>query len=86
MMRIITVVALVFGLLLAACSRNFDAPPPFPQISAFEPERGFMGDRVEISAEPLGKLVNWVNHTDAIPRWEYGVSELIDFLTQTHSI
>ncbi len=45
-----------------------------------------MGDRVEISAEPLGKLVNWVNHTDAIPRWEYGVSELIDFLTQTHSI
>lgn len=40
-----------------------------------------VGDRVEISTQPLGRLVNWVNHTDAIPRWEYGVSELIEFLT-----
>ncbi|MEZ5275762.1 MAG: fumarylacetoacetate hydrolase family protein [Opitutaceae bacterium] len=42
-----------------------------------------VGDRVEISTESLGKLVNWVNHTDAIPRWEYGVTELINYLVKT---
>ena len=42
-----------------------------------------MGDRVEIASEPLGRLVNWVNTTDAIPRWEYGVSDLIQFLVET---
>lgn len=40
-----------------------------------------VGDRVEIASAPLGRLVNWVNHTDAIPRWDYGISELIEFLT-----
>lgn len=42
-----------------------------------------IGDRVEIASEPLGKLVNWVNTTDAIPRWDYGVSDLIQFLVKT---
>lgn len=38
-----------------------------------------VGDRVEISTDSLGKLVNWVNHTDAIPPWDYGISDLIRF-------
>ena len=42
-----------------------------------------VGDRVEIAAGPLGRLVNWVNHTDAIPPWDYGIGDLIDFLTGT---
>lgn len=42
-----------------------------------------VGDRVEIATQSLGRLVNWVNHTDAIPRWEYGVSALIEFLTNS---
>lgn len=42
-----------------------------------------VGDRVEIASEPLGRLVNWVNTTDAIPRWEYGVSDLIQFLVRS---
>jgi fumarylacetoacetate (FAA) hydrolase family protein len=42
-----------------------------------------LGDRVEIATERLGRLVNWVNHTDSIPRWDYGVSDLIRFLVST---
>ncbi|HMO27359.1 MAG TPA: fumarylacetoacetate hydrolase family protein [Tepidisphaeraceae bacterium] len=37
-------------------------------------------DRVEISVPQLGTLVNWVNHTDRIPPWEYGASELVECL------
>jgi fumarylacetoacetate (FAA) hydrolase family protein len=47
------------------------------------PGEGFthhLGDRVEIAAAPLGRLVNWVNHTDAIPRWTYGIGNLVAFL------
>ncbi|MEL7239114.1 MAG: fumarylacetoacetate hydrolase family protein, partial [Planctomycetota bacterium] len=39
-----------------------------------------LGDRVEIATQQLGTLVNWVNHTDAIPPWEFGATALIDFL------
>lgn len=42
-----------------------------------------IGDRVEISVEEIGKLVNWVNHTDAIPPWTYGLNALLDFLLQS---
>ncbi len=38
------------------------------------------GDRVDISSPKLGRLINWVNTCDAIPRWEYGINELINFL------
>jgi len=41
------------------------------------------GDRVEISTEPLGKLVNWVNATNAIPPWTYGSRKLLDYLTRS---
>lgn len=40
------------------------------------------GDRVEISTEKLGSLINWVNYCDAIPPWNYGVNKLIKFLRQ----
>lgn len=45
-----------------------------------------IGDRVEIASPELGRLVNWVNHTHRIPRWEYGISELIEHLRQTAAI
>jgi fumarylacetoacetate (FAA) hydrolase family protein len=48
-----------------------------------QPGAGFthrLDDRVEIAAAPLGRLVNWVGHTDRIPRWEYGIGELLAHL------
>ncbi len=47
------------------------------------PGQGFThhpGDRVEIGTPQLGRLVNWVNYTNSIPRWEYGITELLNFL------
>jgi fumarylacetoacetate (FAA) hydrolase family protein len=42
-----------------------------------------LGDRVEISTEKLGCLVNWVNYTNQIPRWDYGIGELLAYLLET---
>lgn len=39
-----------------------------------------LGDRVEIGSPELGRLVNWVNHTHAIPRWDFGICDLFTFL------
>ncbi|UJW77288.1 fumarylacetoacetate hydrolase family protein [Rhizobium sp. SL42] len=36
-----------------------------------------VGDRVEISTSKLGRLVNWVDRSDACPEWTFGVSALI---------
>ncbi len=36
-----------------------------------------LGDRVTISAERLGGLVNWVNHSDRIPPWQFGIGALM---------
>jgi fumarylacetoacetate (FAA) hydrolase family protein len=36
-----------------------------------------LGDRVTISAERLGALVNWVNHSDRIPPWQFGIGALM---------
>ena len=36
-----------------------------------------MGDRVEISTPRLGRLVNWVDRSDACPEWEFGTRELL---------
>ncbi len=44
-----------------------------------------VGDRVEIASPPLGRLVNWVNHTDAIPPWTFGASDLFAFLSRATS-
>jgi len=57
-----------------------------PTADRDKPGEGFthkLGDRVEIATPHLGRLVNWVNHTDKVPRWEYGVGEFIRFLRKT---
>ena len=38
------------------------------------------GDRVRISSARLGGLVNWVDHSDAIPPWEFGIGALFKSL------
>ncbi len=35
-----------------------------------------VGDRVEISTAKLGRLVNWVDRTDACPEWTFGTRAL----------
>jgi fumarylacetoacetate (FAA) hydrolase family protein len=49
------------------------------------PGAGFthhLGDRVTISADRLGGLVNWVNHSDRIPHWEFGIGALMQNLAR----
>ncbi|MFC5445158.1 fumarylacetoacetate hydrolase family protein [Rhizobium halophytocola] len=41
-----------------------------------------IGDRVEISTPSLGRLVNWVDRSDACPEWTFGITALIRNLTQ----
>ncbi len=56
-----------------------------PSEDRTEAKLGFthkVGDRVEISSPKLGKLVNWVNHCHVIPEWRYGLTELMDFVSQ----
>lgn len=36
-----------------------------------------IGDRVEISTPKLGRLINWVERSDACPEWTFGVRALI---------
>jgi fumarylacetoacetate (FAA) hydrolase family protein len=36
-----------------------------------------VGDRVEISTSKIGRLVNWVERSDACPEWTFGVGALI---------
>lgn len=36
-----------------------------------------MGDRVEISSPQLGRLINWVDRSDACPEWVFGTRELL---------
>lgn len=43
-------------------------------------DQGFtheLGDRVEIASPRLGRLVNWVDHTDTCPEWTFGTRALI---------
>ncbi|MDQ8185515.1 fumarylacetoacetate hydrolase family protein [Pelagicoccus sp. SDUM812002] len=42
-----------------------------------------VGDRVTISSPNLGQLVNWVNYANKIPRWEFGLSQLIDYILKS---
>ena len=44
------------------------------------PGAGFthhIGDRVTIASERLGALVNWVDHSDRIPPWTFGIEALM---------
>ena len=57
-----------------------------PTVDRDAPGEGFthkLGDRVEIASPLLGRLVNWVNHTDQVPPWEYGLGEFIRFLRRS---
>jgi fumarylacetoacetate (FAA) hydrolase family protein len=47
------------------------------------PGAGFthhLGDRVTISSERLGGLVNWVDHSDKLPPWRFGIGALMQNL------
>jgi fumarylacetoacetate (FAA) hydrolase family protein len=47
------------------------------------PGAGFthhLGDRVTISSTRLGGLVNWVDHSDKIPPWRFGIGALMQNL------
>ena len=53
-----------------------------------EPGRGFthqMGDTVEISSSHLGTLINEVGPTEELPRWSYGIRDLLGYLQRTAS-
>ncbi|MBS9722093.1 fumarylacetoacetate hydrolase family protein [Tianweitania sp. BSSL-BM11] len=41
-----------------------------------------IGDRVEISTPSLGRLVNWVDRSDACPEWTFGVGALMKNLAK----
>lgn len=41
-----------------------------------------IGDRVEISTAALGRLVNWVDRSDACPEWTFGTGALMRNLAQ----
>ncbi|RVL63592.1 fumarylacetoacetate hydrolase family protein [Sinorhizobium meliloti] len=41
-----------------------------------------IGDRVEISTPRLGRLVNWVDHSDGCPKWSFGLGALMKNLAE----
>lgn len=41
-----------------------------------------VGDRVEIATPMLGRLVNWVDRTDACPEWTFGTRALFENLAR----
>jgi fumarylacetoacetate (FAA) hydrolase family protein len=49
------------------------------------PGAGFthhLGDRVTISSPKLGGLVNWMNHSDKLPPWRFGLGALMRNLAE----
>jgi fumarylacetoacetate (FAA) hydrolase family protein len=49
------------------------------------PGAGFthhLGDRVTISSPRLGGLVNWMNHSDQLPPWQFGLGALMRNLAE----
>jgi len=41
-----------------------------------------IGDRVEISSPRLGRLVNWVENSEACPPWDFGLTALMKNLAK----
>lgn len=41
-----------------------------------------IGDRVEISTPRLGRLVNWVEHSETCPEWTFGIGALMQNLAE----
>ena len=79
------------SLVAQVCGANHQYPDGFmlflgtmfaPTKDRDAPGQGFthhVGDRVEISSLRLGKLVNWVNHCDQLPPWNFGLRAYLDF-------
>lgn len=82
------------SLVAQVCSGNHQYPDGFmlflgtmfaPTKDRGAPGQGFthhLGDRVEIASPKLGRLVNWVNHCDQLPPWEFGFRAHLDFALQ----
>ena len=73
-------------------SRNHQYPDGFmlflgtmfaPVMDRGEAGHGFThkyGDKVQISTEKLGSLVNWMQRTDEIPEWTFGIMDLFRYM------
>ena len=82
------------ALVAQTCGANHQYPDGFmlflgtmfaPTVDRDGPGEGFthhIGDRVEISTPPLGKLVNWVDHCDKLPPWEFGLQAYLEYTRQ----
>ena len=54
-----------------------------PVMDRGEKGHGFThkyGDKVQISTEKLGSLVNWMQRTDEIPEWTFGIMDLFRYM------
>ena len=54
-----------------------------PVMDRGEQGHGFThkyGDKVEISTEKLGSLVSWMQRSDEIPEWDFGIMDLFRYL------
>tara|TARA_R110002020_G_scaffold184120_1_gene380972 strand:+ start:71152 stop:72342 length:1191 start_codon:yes stop_codon:yes gene_type:complete len=53
-----------------------------PTLDRGEKGMGFshkLNDKVIIESPKLGKLVNWINSADKIPKWEFGINAFVDY-------
>lgn len=53
-----------------------------PTLDRGEKGMGFshkLNDKVIIESPKLGKLINWVNSADKIPKWEFGINAFVDY-------
>lgn len=79
------------SLVAQVCSANHQYPDGFmlflgtmfaPTKDRGAPGQGFthhVADRVEIASPRLGKLVNWVNYCDQLPKWSFGLRAYLEF-------
>ncbi len=53
-----------------------------PTLDRGEKGLGFthkLQDKVTIASPKLGKLTNWVNYADKIPKWEFGINAFVNY-------
>ncbi|MFC4094946.1 fumarylacetoacetate hydrolase family protein [Euzebyella saccharophila] len=53
-----------------------------PTLDRGEEGMGFthkINDKVTIASPKLGKLINWVNNSDKIPKWNFGINAFVDY-------
>jgi fumarylacetoacetate (FAA) hydrolase family protein len=53
-----------------------------PTLDRGEKGMGFshkLNDKVIIESPKLGKLINWINSADKIPKWEFGINAFVDY-------